>query len=531
MLLITPEQKLPLKPQGPQLFVDWRLIATGDVSWVDPATVGTDEKPTKMSQWGPAHPEPVALADTPYGIRLQAEPAHVIGPIFPRDKPWEQAYLMYVNNVLFHDGKYKMWYTVVPPDHYDTPDLKWHWDVGWVLCYAESEDGLNWTKPELGLQDYKGQPTNWVYGRELSPNHFASGAVVIDETAPPEERFKLIYRAEEKYEDPEAFLARQKQRFGEDMDPKSVAGKPGKEGTFATTAGAVSADGIHWKPLTEPLVMYCSDQMNTAFWDDRINKYVSYFRMQRAGRRSAGRTETSDFETWSTPYPVLEASLTDHPTTDIMHCPVLKYPGTNDVYLMYATMFNINTNNRDVALAVSSDGLYWHWSPGERIVSPQHGTSEFEYDDLEAGYGLVDLPGDLIGLPVVGYEKPYKYPRFGRPPLGVPGYATWKRHRVSAVIADDRGLFTTHPLVVTQPKLKLNYKTRGSAGSIRIEVLDGKGRALPGFTLADAPLLSGDELDADVTWKGGTLADLAGTTIQLRFHLHIAKVFSFEFTD
>lgn len=531
MLLITPEQKLPLKPHGPQLFVDWRLISVGDINWVNPATVGTGETPKKMSQWGAASPEPVALADTPFGIRIEAEKAHLIGPIFPTDKPWEQAYLMYVNNVIVHEGKYKMWYTVVPPDHHDTPDLKWHWDVGWVLCYAESDDGLTWHKPELGLQDYKGEPTNWVYGRELSPNHFASGAVFLDETAPPEERFKLIYRAEEKYDDPAGFLARQKERFGADMDPKSTKGKPGKEGTFATTAGAVSPDGIHWTALPEPLVMYCSDQMNTAFWDEKVQKYVSYFRMQRAGRRSAGRTETSDFKTWSTPYPVLEVPLTAHAASDIMHCPVQKYPGTEDVYLMYATMFNINTNNRDVALAVSSDGLYWNWSPGNRIASPEDGTSEFEYDDLEAGYGIVDLPGDRIGIPVVGYEKPYKYPRFGRPPLGIPGYATWKRDRVSAVIADDRGQFTTHQLVVTGTQLKLNFKTRGSAGSVRVEVLDAKGKPIPGFTLDDAPLLSGNELAQDVTWRGGQLSDLAGQAVQLRFNLHLAKVFAFEFVS
>jgi len=529
VLLITENQKLPLKPVGPQLFVDWRLISVGDIDWVDPATVGTEAKPKKMSQWGAAIPEPVALAHTPFGIRIEAEKGHVIGPIFPKDKPWEQAYLMYVNNVIVHEGKYKMWYTVVPPDHYDTPDLPWHWDVGWVLCYAESDDGLTWTKPELGLKDYKGEPTNWVYGRELSPNHFASGSVVLDESAPPEERFKLIYRGEEKYDDPEGFLARQRERFGDDMDPKSVNGKPGKAGTFATTAGAVSPDGIHWTPLEEPLVMYCSDQMNAAFWDESNQEYVSYFRMQRAGRRSAGRTATKDFRTWSTPYPVLEVPLTEHPAVDIMHCPVLKYPGTDDVYLMYATMFNINTNNRDIALAVSSDGLYWNWSPGERIVSPEHGTSEFEYDDIEAGYGIVDLPGGKIGVPIVGYEKPYKYPRFGRPPLGVPGYATWEKDRISAVVADDRGEFTTHTLLASGTDLLLNFKTRGSACSVRVEVLDEKGVTIPGFGVDDAPILSGNETALRVSWRNGAFAELQGRKIQLRFHLHGAKIYAFEF--
>lgn len=62
-----------------------------------------------------------------------------------------------------------------------------------------------------------------------------------------------------------------------------------------------------------------------------------------------------------------------------------------------------------------------------------------------------------------------------------------------------------------------------------MEVLDGKGKTIPGFSLDDAPLLSGDELVQDVTWRGGRLSDLAGGTVQLKFHLHLAKIFAFEF--
>jgi hypothetical protein len=529
MLLITKDQKLPLRPQGPQLFVDWRLVSVGDVKWIDPATAYAD-KPKSASQWGVALPTPVAISTTPFGVRIEAEKAHIVGPLFASDKPWEQAYLMYVNTIVQHEGKYKLWYTVVPPDHYDTPDLKWHHDVGWVLCYAESEDGVTWIKPDLGLQDYKGAPTNWVYGRELSPNHFASGAVFLDESAPAAERFKLIYRAEEKFDDPEGFLARQRERFGDDMDPKSVNGKPGKAGTFATTAGAVSPDGIHWTPLKEPLVMYCSDQMNVAMWDETVQKYVSYFRMERGGRRSVGRTETSDFSTWPTPYPVLELPLDAHPATDIMHCPVQKYPGQDHVYLMYSTIFNITSNCRDVALAVSSDGLYWNWSPGDRVAAPKHGTSDFYYEDLEAGYGIVELPDGRIATPVVGYEKPYKYPRFGAGPLGQPGLATWQKDRISAIVADDKGEFTTRLLVPGGPKLKLNFQTYGTAGSIRVEVLDSKGRPVPGYGLEEADFLFGDQQSYEVTWAGKDLSELADERISLRFSLRMAKIFAFAFT-
>jgi hypothetical protein len=49
------------------------------------------------------------------------------------------------------------------------------WNIGysWMVCYAESEDGFNWTKPNLCLVSYLDEPpTNFVYGRQLSPTGF-----------------------------------------------------------------------------------------------------------------------------------------------------------------------------------------------------------------------------------------------------------------------------------------------------------------------------------------------------------------------
>lgn len=67
---------------------------------------------------------------------------------------------------------------------------------------------------------------------------------------------------------------------------------------------------------------------------------------------------------------------------------------------------------------------------------------------------------------------------------------------ISAVIAEDRGEFTTHTLLVTGNRLQLNFATRGSAGSVRVEVL---GQDHPGLTTP--PLLSGDELAKEVSWR------------------------------
>jgi hypothetical protein len=274
--------------------------------------------------------------------------------------------------------------------------------------------------------------------------------------------------------------------------------------------------------------------MNTAFWDESIKKYVGYFRMQRAGRRSVGRSETADYSTWPTPYPCLEVPLHWHPSDDIMHCPVLKYPGAEDVYLMLATLFHRNSDNRDIHLAVSADGLYWNWLPGETMATRNEGVN-WVYDDLEAGYGIVLLPGDRIGIPVVAYEFPYKYPRNltsgerKEKPLGEAGYATWKKDRLCAVVADDRGEFATHDILFVGKQLSLNLATYGHGAYVNVEVRDAKGDPIPGYTFAESDPLSGDSLDTRVTFRGNPdLSALSGQAVSLKIRMHMSRIFAFE---
>lgn len=528
MRLILPSQAQPLTLKGPQLFVDWRFVSEGEVNWLRDGTA-------KTTNWGDGSGRIVPRVQVPTGIRLEGVKAEVVGPMLPQTLPWELGYLMYLNTIIKENGTYRMWYTVVPDDFAYNKDLKIDVDVGWVLCYAESQDGINWVKPQLGLAQFEGQETNWVYGRHLSPNAFASGSVFKDPNAPPAERYKLIYRGEIATGDIEEFKKRQKERFGSDMDPKALKGKPGKPNTCATTSGAVSPDGIHWTPLAEPIMMYCSDQMNTAFWDPDLKKYVGYFRMERAGRRSVGRSETEDFRKWPTPTPCLEIAPEWGPAVDIMHCPGLKYPGMDNLWVMLATLFHRSSDCRDVQLAVSADSLYWNWLPGGPQATRDQAVGDWRFDEVEAGHALVELPGDRLGLPVVTYEFPYKYPRSlssgprKARPFGEAGYAVWKRDRLCAVVADEFGQFTTPALIVAGRQLSFNLKTEGHAGHVTFELRDRKGTVLPGRSFAECDPLSGDSLDMRVSWKGNAdLSDLAGEAVVIAVKIHMGRLFAFQ---
>ena len=79
------------------------------------------------------------------------EPKEVI---LTTDKPWEGNTCAYYT--IFRDGNlFRMYYR---GSHWDTKAKKaTHREV---TCYAESKDGIHWTKPKLGLFEFNGSKEN-----------------------------------------------------------------------------------------------------------------------------------------------------------------------------------------------------------------------------------------------------------------------------------------------------------------------------------------------------------------------------------
>jgi hypothetical protein len=274
-------------------------------------------------------------------------------------------------------------------------------------------------------------------------------------------------------------------------------------------------------------MVYHSNQLNNAYWDAERRCYVGYFRMERSGRRSVGRSETADFNRWPAPEPVLEAPLDWRPSDDIYHCPVSLYPGSNDMYLMPATVYHRHTDSRDVCMASSVDGLSWRFVPGGPAAA-LGAPGSWCGGDLHAGCGIVPLPGQRVGVPIVGYHLPHKHPRWVGRPVGSPGWAAWPQGRISALVADVVGEFATHRLLLEGRELSLNCQVPLS-GSILVEIRDEQGQPLSGFEFSDADPLTGDSCDKRVTWRGdANLGALAGKPVSFAFRLRSAHLFAFE---
>ena len=63
------------------------------------------------------------------------------------------------------------------------------------ICYAESDDGENWTRPELGQVEWKGSRANNLIALGPDPTQECSGVSVLrdDEDPNPDRRYKMVY--------------------------------------------------------------------------------------------------------------------------------------------------------------------------------------------------------------------------------------------------------------------------------------------------------------------------------------------------
>src|SRR3954469_3796275 len=85
------------------------------------------------------------------------------GEVLAFDAPWEGPFCAYVTVIRAVADKYQMYYRGLANarggDH----------DTQQVTCYAESNDGIRWTKPSLGLFPRSGHETTNILLADAAP--------------------------------------------------------------------------------------------------------------------------------------------------------------------------------------------------------------------------------------------------------------------------------------------------------------------------------------------------------------------------
>lgn len=406
--------------------------------------------------------------------------------VLTTDKPWEGNTCAYYT--IFRDGdRYRMYYR---GSHYDETSKKAAHPE--VTCYAESTDGIHWSKPELGLFEFEGSKKNNIVWDGIGTHCFVA---FKDENpaCPAAARYKGISR-----------------------------GRPrGKKGLYVFK----SADGIHWSLLrTEPVITDGAfDSQNLAFWDAHANIYREYHRTFVDGVRAIMTGTSTDFVNWSAPV-LLEfpGAAKEHLYTNAIRA----YERAPHMLIGFPTRYLPKQASRVEPIFMSSrDGLSFHrWSDAviPEDAPADRGGNRSNY----MTWGLLQLPGNDREYSVYATEGYYTGPdsRVRRFTYRVDGF-------VSARAGEQGGDIVTKPITFKGKRLTVNFAT-STGGKIQVELQDANGKPLKQLSLNDCHPLKGDAIDQTVQWgESADVGSWAGKPIRLHFRLTNADLYSFRFQE
>ncbi len=444
--------------------------------------------------------------------------------VFCTDAPWEGNACAY-ESIFEDDGLFRLYYHGL---HYrfSGPPAQALPDHPGVLCYAESDDGLHWRRPDLGLFDFGGsKANNIVLTAEVleevggDPVHTA---VFRDSNpaCPADERYKIV----------------------------CVGSKPA--GLYALK----SADGIHFSLMSrEPIVTEGAfDSENLAFWDPVREEYREYHRGFRDDRRDILTSASRDFLHFRAPQwleypgaPPEQLYINQvQPYFRAPHIfmgfparyiegdwsePLLDLPGLDERLARAKEHPRYGTALTDAVFMSSRDGLTFNRWPEAFIRPGPRRRGSWVYGDNFIFWGMIltpsmteDAPDEISLFATDDYWEGTSM-NMRRYTLRVDGF-------VSAAAPLSGGEILTRPIVFNGGSLAINADT-SAAGGVRVEVQTAAGVPIEGYALDDCPRIMCDDLHHIVRWttNGGDLRPLAGKPVRLRFILSDADLYSFQF--
>jgi hypothetical protein len=455
---------------------------------------------------------------------------HPANPMIPTDKPWEvDGTVAYCSVHVKEDGTHQLWYQA------------WTGKGPVYLCYAESQDGLVWTKPNLGLHAFEGSTdTNIVmtitYG----------GSVIFDPRDPdPARRYKSAYWGGRSDDNPHpgTFLAFSPDGISWTKHPDNpiIRGSHGEYIQPPFEGDPVIESGTQGPPLST------SDVIDL-IWDSNRDVYAIYAKTWLDGpdgrmhwKRAVVRTESQDFKTWTKPRLVMapdehEAIWSENETSlttsgggsggvQLHSGPAFAY---RDMYFsMVQVMDPGDTGLMPTELALSHDGYSWR-RPFRKtyFIPPLKDSESFDASLIWSNATPVFLEK----------ETRFYYGAYGKTwnsndvyqSSGV-GLATMPRDRFAGVLPFDKvGQITMKALDLRDLK-SMTVNADAGKGSVRVEVLNADGYRVRGFSKDDAVAIKGDDLDHPVAWNEKSVADLPDGKYKLRLHLEKSEVFALSF--
>jgi hypothetical protein len=454
------------------------------------------------------------LIESLSGGDLRLHEPRAAGAAIKFDQPWEGAFCGYVtvlkDSALKEGNAYRMYYRGLPTAGKDGSPAE-------VTCYAESPDGIAWTKPNLRIHEVAGTLDNNVNLKDQAPaTHNFSPFVDGRPDCPSDQRYKAL-------------------------------GGTSESGLLAY----VSGDGIHWRKLQDAPVFrdtgWVFDSQNVAFWSPAEQCYVLYYRRSPSGVRAIARATSSDFLTWSPP---MQMTFGDTPAEHLYTNQTHPYYRAPQIYVGVAARFMPGRKviSEEQAKKIGVDPGYFG-DCSDAVLLTTRGDDRYDRTFMESfvrpGPGLENWVSrtnyPALGIVPTGDNEMSLYVQrnYGQPTARLDRFALRPDGFASIHAPYFGSELTTKVLQFKTPagagsreaaaiSLTLNVAT-SAAGTVRVEIQDAEGKPVPGFALDDCTEIIGDELDRPVAWEGGSLDALAGKPFRLRFEMKDADLYSIKF--
>lgn len=419
---------------------------------------------------------------------FHAADPHPDNPVVRPDRPWEReggpCAMVFSDGVWYDpaDRRFKMWYMG---------------GYARATCYATSQDGIHWEKPELDVVP----GTNIVLPRRRD-----SGTVWLDlETDDPQQRYKM-----------------------------AICPLDGGSGALSIY---LSADGVHWRQAVERSGP-CGDR-TTFFWN-AFRKVWVYSLREYLPKLGIGRCrrywEAADLvhgAQWKQGQPPLwiGADDADPVRSDLQTPPELYNLDAIAYESILLGLFSIwygqptdRPKPNQVLVAFSRDGWQWYrpWRQPFIAVSEHYG--DWNWGNVQSAGGCCLVVGDKLYFYFSGRAGEARTRASGTCATGL---ATLRRDGFASMDAGpDGGELTTRPLKFSGKYLFVNVDAPD--GELRVEVLTRDGRPIPPFTADACVPISADSTACRVSWHGGeSIGSLADRPVRFRFLLRAGSLYSF----
>ena len=473
---------------------------------------------------------------------------HAKNPLITEDKPWELAIGWTSVHRDAKTGKYQLWYQAYAGKR---AQLKTH---ECTVAYAESDDGVIFTKPNLGLFDFNGEKdTNIVLiGSGVLGDRYCNSVLVDPRDPDPARRYKMAYSDWSVDEKKEYWVGMHVAFSPDGIHWTTHPGPPLHRSYYGLKKvqppltgenpyGEIkSPDGRVKRHALLPLTH--SDAADVIF-DQKKNAFVIYGKMWIDGpdgglgwKHGMGRSESRDFLHWSKPQLVCAPDDADG---------ALEFH-TSPVFIHRERYFSVNQIlNRadhgmmDIELMVSRDGFEWERPFRDTFFIPRSPGQQFDSgtivsnanmivhrDEMRFYYGAYSSGAIGGGTDITGDQQKSGVGLVTLPLDRFAGIRSEPEAATAKVKAPPNiGQITLKPIDFKGRK-EIFVNANATGGAVWGELLDEDGFRVPGFDKANCVPLKKDSLRHRLAWKERKIADLPPAPYHLRLHLQKAEVFA-----